>query len=75
MSVSEHDVIASSGIIPTSAYAGGLHFHIDVPDTITSFSLRQSPVIPEPGSILMLSIAMGLFCRRSNSRIPQAVGQ
>lgn len=49
--VSEHDVTASGGIHPAAAYMGDIIFHIDVPDGITSFTLRQAPLpVPAPGA-------------------------
>ena len=40
-------------------------FHIDVPDGITEFTLRQEPIaIPEPGSAALLLLTAGLAMRR-----------
>lgn len=62
--VSEHDVIASGGIIPAFAYAAGIIFHIDVPDGISSFTLRQSPLpVPAPGAPVLALIG-GLAATR-----------
>jgi hypothetical protein len=61
---SEHDIIAD-GTQPNLAYADGITFHIDVPDGISSFTLRQSPIpVPEPSTALLL-IGAGLIRRRS----------
>lgn len=57
--VSEHDVIASGGIIPAFAYAAGIVFHIDVPDGISSFTLRQSPLpVPAPGAGIIGALSL-----------------
>lgn len=42
-------------------------FHIDVPDGITSFTLRQYPVaVPEPASVLLLAmLVLGGLTRRA----------
>lgn len=69
--VSEYDVITSDGLIPTSSYASGLLFHIDVPDGITSFTLRQSPIaVPEPSSGMLAALALlaAWFFRRLTQR-------
>ncbi|TVQ76475.1 MAG: choice-of-anchor F family protein [Phycisphaeraceae bacterium] len=59
VSVTEHDVTASGGIIPAFAYASGIVFHIDVPDGISSFTLRQSPLpVPAPGTGLVGALAL-----------------
>lgn len=64
--VTEHDIIAGDGTIPVSSYAGDLIFHIDVPDGMTSFTLRQSPIpVPEPAGVLLILIGMGFIGRRS----------
>lgn len=56
--VLEDDIFASGGIQPDFAYAGDFVFHVDVPDGITSFTIRQSPVpVPEPmGAVLVLVV-------------------
>ncbi len=50
-SVSEDDVYATGGVMPNSTFAGYFQFTIDVPDGITSFTIRQSPIpAPEPST-------------------------
>ncbi len=45
-------------------------FRIDVPDGITQFTLRQSPVaIPEPSSLLVLSSLVGVGALAYRRRI------
>jgi hypothetical protein len=60
----EDDIYASGGIMPSPAFAGFFRFNIDVPDGITQFTLRQSPVAaPEPCSIAMLAGSVaGIAC-------------
>lgn len=64
-SVLELDIFAT-GVVPNTAFAGGIIFHLDVPDGITQFTLRQSPVpVPEPASALLLLGAWGVLRRRA----------
>jgi hypothetical protein len=54
----EDDIFASGGVMPNGAFAGYFRFSIDVPDGITQFTLRQSPVaFPEPGSFVCIAMA------------------
>lgn len=57
----EDDLIASGGIHPNTAYAGNYIFHIDVPDGISQFTLRQSPVanpVPLPAGVWLFLSAL-----------------
>ena len=57
----EDDLIASGGIHPNTAYAGNYIFHIDVPDGISQFTLRQSPVanpVPLPAAVWFFGLAL-----------------
>jgi hypothetical protein len=55
----EDDIFASGGTMPNGAFALYFRFSIDVPDGITQFTVRQSPVIaPEPGSLALCSVAI-----------------
>lgn len=62
----EDDLIATDGFLADGMYAGNYFiFHIDVPDGITEFTLRQEPLpIPEPGSAAVLALLSGLALRR-----------
>ena len=62
VSVTEDDIIAGGGIMPDFAYAGNFIFHVDVPDGITEFTVRQSPIaVPEPSvAAFMLIGFLGL---------------
>jgi hypothetical protein len=72
LTVVEDDIYASGGVMPNMAFAGYFRFTVDVPDGITSFTVRQSPIpvgVPEPGS-LSLSVCgiagVTLWRRRRN---------
>lgn len=70
VSVSEDDVLASGGVMPSPSFAGNFLFHIDVPDGITEFTIRQSPIaaVPEPATTWLLAAALaGLAARRRRS--------
>ena len=55
VNVTEDDIIAAGGIMPYLSYAGDFIFHVDVPDGIDSFTIRQSPIeIPEPTTLGLL---------------------
>jgi hypothetical protein len=62
------DILASGGVMPPTGFAGNFRFSIDVPDGITQFTLRQSPIgVPEPGTFLLAVmglIGVGLVARR-----------
>lgn len=54
VSVTEDDVIASGGVMPYLSFAGYFRFTVDVPDGITEFTVRQSPIaVPEPNSLAL----------------------
>ena len=59
----EDDIFAGGGVMPPTGFAGDFRFSVDVPDGITSFTIRQSPiaggVIPEPCTCVLASL--GLF--------------
>lgn len=74
VSVTEDDVLASGGVMPYLSFAGYFRFTVDVPDGITEFTVRQSPIaVPEPGS-LALSICglAGLAVWRQRRKIARA---
>jgi len=59
--VTEDDVYADGGVHVDGAYAGNYIIHIDVPDGITEFTLRQSPIattVPAPAAIWLFSAAL-----------------
>ena len=57
--VTEDDVIASGGVMSHLDFAGNFVFHVDVPDGIASFTIRQSPIpIPEPGTLGVLALGL-----------------
>ena len=68
----EDDVYASGGIMPTFSFAGNFLFSVDVPDGITSFTIRQSPVaVPEPSTsaaMALLGVVGVVIYRRRQSR-------
>ncbi len=68
MAVTEDDVYADGGVHVNGAYAGNYIIHIDVPDGITEFTLRQSPIaspVPIPAAGYLFTMALiGLFTRK-----------
>ncbi|HKQ47079.1 MAG TPA: choice-of-anchor F family protein [Phycisphaerae bacterium] len=63
--VTELEIFAS-GFLPNTAFNGGMIFHLDVPDGVSEFTLRQSPVpVPEPTTVVMLLCGLGLLRRRT----------
>jgi len=66
----EDDLIAGGGIMPNGAYAGNFVFHIDVPDGITQFTVRQSPIgiVPEPSTALLVGAGLLGLGRRGRRR-------
>ena len=65
----EDDIYAGGGVMPYLSFAGHFHFAVDVPDGITSFTIRQSPiVVPEPSTFILASvglISLAVYRRRS----------
>lgn len=58
VTVTEDDIFAGGGVQPDFAFAGMFIFHVDVPDGITEFTIRQSPivdVVPEPATCVTLA--------------------
>jgi hypothetical protein len=56
--ISEDDIVAGGGVMPNGGFAGYFRFSVDVPDGITQFTVRQSPIAaPEPASALLAILA------------------
>jgi hypothetical protein len=56
VTVIEDEIFATGGVMPDLSFAGSFGFTVDVPDGITSFTIRQSPIpvgVPEPGSFAL----------------------
>jgi hypothetical protein len=54
--VTEDDILAYGGVMPYLSFAGDFLFTVDIPDGITSFTIRQSPiVVPEPSTCALLA--------------------
>ena len=70
VSESEDVLIASGGIFPIGGFPSPEYtFNIDVPDGITSFTMRQRPVgLPEPSALLLAG--MGLVALAFRTRYP-----
>lgn len=65
VAVTEDDIIASGGIMPDLSYAGDFLFHVDVPDGIDSFTIRQSPLaVPEPATLSLLALSSVILFRK-----------
>ena len=63
----EDDIFAGGGVMLPLTFAGDFRFTVDVPDGITSFTIRQSPIgVPEPGcaAMLMIGLLVSASCRR-----------
>lgn len=63
VNVTEDDIIASGGIQPDFTFRGNFLFHVDVPDDITSFTIRQSPIpvsgaVPEPSTCALTALGL-----------------
>jgi len=56
----EDEIEASGGIFPVGGFPTPLYeFNIDVPDGITSFTIRQQPVgVPEPSTLLLAALSL-----------------
>lgn len=53
----EDDIVAGGGVMPNGGFAGYFRFTVDVPDGITQFTVRQSPIpSPEPSSLILVSL-------------------
>lgn len=66
LTVTEDDVYADGGVMPYLSFAGYFFFTVDVPDGITSFTVRQSPVVvPEPGVLSLGMLALGAMLFRN----------
>jgi hypothetical protein len=66
----EDDIVAGGGVMPSGGFAT-FRFSVDVPDGITQFTVRQSPIAaPEPGSLSLVGTCLlsFLFCRRKGRR-------
>lgn len=67
----EDDIIASGGVMPYLSFAGYFRFTVDVPDGITSFTIRQSPVaVPEPSTWVLASLGLlglAIYRRRKSN--------
>jgi hypothetical protein len=63
--VTEDDILAGGGVMPDFTFAGNFVFHVDVPDGITSFTIRQSPIpVPEPTASALATfglLGLGLY--------------
>ncbi|MFK7788373.1 MAG: PEP-CTERM sorting domain-containing protein [Phycisphaeraceae bacterium] len=66
VSPTEDELVASGAIVPDFTYVGEIDFHVDVPDGISTFTIRQQP-IPEPSSAALLLLTTGLLMRRRRS--------
>ncbi|MCY2928756.1 MAG: PEP-CTERM sorting domain-containing protein [Planctomycetota bacterium] len=57
VTATEDDIYAAGGVMPTLSFAAYFRFTVDVPDGITEFTIRQSPVaVPEPATLSLLIV-------------------
>jgi hypothetical protein len=65
VSVTEDDVYANGGVMPYLSFAGYFRFTVDVPDGISSFTVRQSPIaVPEPSALGLLALGAVAFASK-----------
>lgn len=65
----EDELVASDGDLLAGQFSGtDFVFHIDVPDGITEFTIRQQPIaVPEPGALALAVVAAPMVLRRRQS--------
>ncbi len=65
----EDEIEASGGIFPNFGFPTPLYeFNIDVPDGITSFTIRQQPIaVPEPAGIVLAMSGLALLVLRQRT--------
>jgi hypothetical protein len=70
--VTEDNILAFGGVMPDLSYAGNFLFTVDVPDGITSFTIRQSPIgVPEPSTCALLALgAVALAIMKRRTQLP-----
>jgi uncharacterized protein (TIGR03382 family) len=74
--VGEDDIDAFGGTILSPSFTSPFVFHVDVPDGITSFTVRQFPTtdfVPEPGTMTMALLGSLALIRRRRLRQEAAV--
>lgn len=56
----EDVILATGGLFPNGGFTTPLfRFSVDVPDGITSFTIRQRPIaVPEPASALLVGVGV-----------------
>jgi hypothetical protein len=69
--VGEDGIDAYNGVVPNFTFVPNFVFHVDVPDGITAFTVRQYPTIdsgtvPEPSSAML--ILAGVFAAIGGNR-------
>ena len=68
----EDDIVAGGGVHPYLGFAANYRFSVDVPDGITSFTIRQSPIgggiVPEPGTCALALLGLLSFSIQRRQR-------
>lgn len=77
LTVTEDGIDAVGGVVPNFTFVSPWVFHVDVPDGITAFTVRQYPTIdfiPEPGAMSLALLSGLAFLRRHRPRQEALVG-
>jgi len=60
------DLIVYDGDTMPFGFVDAIFWSVDVPDDISSFTLRRTPIVPEPGTGLLTCVGLFLFAHRTS---------